>query len=241
MKLARTRVSRTPEFREVVYSEEHWRLLRELREKARRIMEVFASNNIEAWLHGSVARGDVKKTSDVDIVLPRKVPGYLIEHLLEKAGFKPYARYLVAATPTSTIKAYIMLDEEEHISVNFPLTDFKPIELEFYKFGGYITYNELLEDKRVPGVNKNLVLIIPTPMGHKELPVIGYEGYVAEFLGVSIEVVLERVEVLTRRDEVGRTGIYAKLALAPDEGIEEGLRRLLRERPLLRRIHVDLL
>jgi predicted nucleotidyltransferase len=239
VKLARTRVSRTPEFREVVYSEEHWRLLRELREKAQRIMEVFASNNIEAWLHGSVARGDVKKTSDVDIVLPRKVPGYLIEHLLERAGFKPYARYLVAATPTSTIKAYIMLDEEERISVNFPLTDFKPIELEFYKFGGYITYNELLEDKRVPGVNKNLVLIIPTPMGHKELPVIGYESYVAEFLGVSIEVVLERVEVLTRRDEVGRTGIYAKLALAPDEGIEEGLRRLLRERPLLRKIHAD--
>ncbi|MGC8982755.1 MAG: nucleotidyltransferase domain-containing protein [Desulfurococcaceae archaeon] len=237
--MARTRVSRTPEFREVIYSEEHWRLLRELREKAQRIMEVFASNNIEAWLHGSVARGDVKKTSDVDIVLPRKVPGYLIEHLLERAGFKPYARYLVAATPTSTIKAYIMLDEEERISVNFPLTDFKPIELEFYKFGGYITYNELLEDKRVPGVNKNLVLIIPTPMGHKELPVIGYESYVAEFLGVSIEVVLERVEVLTRRDEVGRTGIYAKLALAPDEGIEEGLRRLLRERPLLRKIHAD--
>ncbi|MEM1696492.1 MAG: nucleotidyltransferase domain-containing protein [Desulfurococcaceae archaeon] len=239
--MARTRAKPTPEYREVVYTAEHWSLLRELRSCARKVMEVFVQHGIEVWLHGSVARGDVRRKSDVDVVIPKRTSGYLVEYLLEKAGFKPYARYLVVATPTATAKAYIILDEEERVSVNFPIVDFRPLELEFYKFGGYVTYEELLKDKRVPGVNKNLLLVIPTSTGHIELPVIGYEDYVAKVLGVSVDIVKERVNVLTRRDEVGRTGVYAKLPLAPNENFEEALERLFKSRPLLRRVYSDLL
>lgn len=235
--LPRIKVRTSPEFREIVYTQEHWNLLKSLRIQAKALMEVFARHGIDVWLHGSVARGDVWKKSDIDVVIPRKITGVIVEYLLEKAGFKPYARYLVAATPTSTIKAYIVLDEEERVSVSFPLSDFKPLELEFYKFGGYITYEELLRDKRVPGVNKSLVLIVPTEQGHLEAPVIGYEDFVAKFLNVSVDVVKERVDVLMRRDRIGRTGIFAKLTLAPSESFEEALERLFKEKPLLRRIH----
>lgn len=235
--MRRTRVRHVPEFREVIYDESHWRLLRELRSQALGIMSIFASSGIEAWLHGSVARGDVAADSDIDVVIPTRIPAYLVESLLEKHNLKPRSRYIVVATPTSTPKAVIVLDDYERRVISFPLLDFKPQELEFYKFGGYLRYHDLLGDKRVPGVNKRLVLIKPTPTGHEELPVIGWEDYVARLLGVSIDVVLERVKVLSRRDEVGRTGIFAKTALLPGESFEEALERLFREKKLLWRIH----
>ncbi|MEM1529304.1 MAG: DNA polymerase subunit beta [Desulfurococcaceae archaeon] len=238
--MSRVKVRYSPEFREVVYSEDHWNLLKGLRREACRVMSVFAERGIETWLHGSVARGDVYDKSDIDIVIPRRIPGYLVELVLEEGGLKPYARYLVAATPTTTLKAYIALDEEERVTLSFPLVDFKSSEIEFYRYGGILTYRELMEDKRVPGVNKTLTLIVPTNRGHLEMPVIGYEDRVARILGVSVSVVRERVEVLTRRDEVGRTGIFAKIALSPSETFEEGLERLFRERPLLRKIYSGL-
>lgn len=229
-----------PEFREVIYDENHWRLLRELRSQALEIMSIFATSGVEVWLHGSVARGDVGPESDIDVIIPFRIPPYLVEFLLERHNYKPRGRYIVVATPTSTPKGVIVLDEYERKIVSFPLLDFKPQELEFYKFGGYLKHQDLLGDKRVPGVNKSLVLIKPTPIGHEELPVIGWEDYVARVLGVSIDIVLERVKVLTRRDEVGRTGIFAKTALLPDESFEEALERLFRERDLLRRVHGSL-
>jgi predicted nucleotidyltransferase len=235
--MRRTRVRRIPEFREVIYDERHWQLLKELRSRALEIMRIFASNGIRVWLHGSVARGDVRAESDIDIVIPVRTPAYLVEYLLEKSGCKPRNRYIVVATPTSTPKGVIVLDDFERVTVSFPLFDFKPQELEFYKFGGYLEYSELLENKRVPGVNKNLVLIKPTERGHEELPVIGWEDYVARVLGVDIEVVIERVKVLTRRDEVGRTGIFAKVVLLPSESFGEALERLFRERNILYRLH----
>jgi len=239
--LSRIKPRLSPEFKEVVYSEEHWKLLRQLRDRAIEVMSVFAKRGIETWLHGSVARGDVWEKSDIDIVIPRKVHGYTIELILENEGFKIYARYLVAATPTTTLKAYVALDEEEQVTISFPLVDFKPREIEFYKYGGFLTYEDVLSEKRVPGVNKNLVLIIPTTRGHLEMPVIEYEDYVAKILGVSVDIVRERVEVLTRRDEVGRTGVFAKIALSPDETFEEGLKRLFKERPLLKKVYLDLI
>lgn len=238
--MPRTRVRRVPEFNEVVYSEQHWSLLKSLRMKAIEIMRPLADKGITVWLHGSVARGDVWEKSDLDIVIPHKIPPYIVETIIDQAGFKPYAKYIVAATPTTTLKAYIALDEEERFTVSFPLAEYKPRELEFYKYGGVLTYEELLEDKRVPGVNKNLVLVVPTQRGHLEAPVIGYEDYVARLLNVSVEIVRERVEVLTKRDQVGRTGVFAKILLAPSESFEEGLERLFREKPLLRRIFSDL-
>jgi predicted nucleotidyltransferase len=233
--MGRTRVRSIPEFREVVYGDYHWRLLKELRIKAREVMEIFVKHGLQVWVHGSIARGDVWEKSDVDVVIPLKTPGLIVEHILEESGFKPFSRYIVAATPTSTPKGIIYLDDEERVSVSFPLFDYKPREVEFYKYSGVLTYSQLIADERVPGVNKNLVLIIPTESGHLEAPVPGYEDYVAKVLGVSVDIVRERVEVLTRRDQVGRTGIFAKIALAPGESFEEAIERLLREKPLIRR------
>ncbi|MEM1600523.1 MAG: DNA polymerase subunit beta, partial [Sulfolobales archaeon] len=82
----------------------------------------------------------------------------------------------------------------------------------------------------VPGVNKQLILIIPTEFGHVEYPVIGYEGYVAKVVGISVETVRERVEVLSRRDRVGRTGVYLKYFLRADEGFDEALSTLMKNR-----------
>jgi predicted nucleotidyltransferase len=233
--MGRTRVRSIPEFREVVYGDDHWRLLKELRIKAREVMEIFVKHGLQVWVHGSIARGDVWEKSDVDVVIPIKTPGLIVEHILEESGFKPFSRYIIAATPTTTPKGIIYLDDEERVSVSFPLFDYKPREVEFYKYSGVLTYSQLLADERVPGVNKNLVLIMPTESGHLEAPVPGYEDYVAKVLGVSVDIVRERVEVLTRRDQVGRTGIFAKIALAPGESFEEAIERLLREKPLIRR------
>jgi predicted nucleotidyltransferase len=233
--MGRTRVRSIPEFREVVYGDDHWRLLKELRIKAREVMEIFVKHGLQVWVHGSIARGDVWEKSDVDVVIPLKTPGLIVEHILEESGFKPFSRYIIAATPTTTPKGIIYLDDEERVSVSFPLFNYKPREVEFYKYSGVLTYSQLLADERVPGVNKHLVLIIPTESGHLEAPVPGYEDYVAKVLGVSVDIVRERVEVLTRRDQVGRTGIFAKIALAPGESFEEAIERLLREKPLIRR------
>ncbi|MEM1628738.1 MAG: nucleotidyltransferase domain-containing protein [Desulfurococcaceae archaeon] len=235
--MAREKVKRIPEFKEVTYDEEHWRILRELRNQAKQIMDIFIDNGIDVILHGSIARGDVWSGSDIDIVIPYKIPSYKVELVLDKRGINPVARYIVIATPLSTPKAYIVLEKNVQVNISFPLLEFKPRELEFYRFGGFLTYNELLQNVRVAGVNKGLVLIEPTPNGHREMPVIGFEEYVARRLGISVETVMERVQVLTRRDDIGRTGVFAKYALMPDESFEERLKRIIRDKPILRRLY----
>jgi len=56
--------------KEVIYSEEHWKILRQKRERARAVMERLHEFGLEPILYGSVARGDVTKDSDVDIFIP---------------------------------------------------------------------------------------------------------------------------------------------------------------------------
>ena len=219
--------------REVKYSKEHWELLNKLRGKAARIMQVLEENHIYTIIHGSVARGDVTPKSDVDIVVPYPIPSYKVEISLERAGIQVQARQIVQATPSHAIKAHIQIDE--NTTVTFPLVELRKLEREFYKFGGEINLSELKSGKRVPGVNKRLLLIIPTAEGHVEMPVIGREVEVAKKLGVSIEIVNERVRVLTRRNEIGRTGVYLKYTLNPSETFEDALRKLADRDPAIRR------
>ena len=80
--------------------------------------------------------------------------------------------------------------------------------------------------ERVPGVNKKLILIVPTEKGHMEQEVVGRESEVAKLLGVSIELVEERVKILTRRDSIGRTGIYLNEEVPDWMSFEEALKMI---------------
>jgi len=224
---------KTGDIREVIYSNNHWKLLEKLRSKAIKIMQILKARGLTPIIHGSIARGDVKPSSDIDIVIPYQVPSFKIETALEQAGIIPQQRMLVQATPKHVVKAHIQIDE--NTTITFPLMELRKLEREFYKFGGELTLDELLENKRVPGVDKRLMLIIPTEKGHLETPVIGREAEVARQLKVSIDIVNERVRVLTRRDEIGRTGVYLKRILTKNESFEEVLKKLVDQNPAIRR------
>ena len=224
---------RRPEQREVFYDERHWELLRELRAKAIRVMEVLEAGGIACITHGSIARGDVKPTSDIDIFVPSPPASAVIEATLEISGLKAMRRVLIQATPAYVPKAYIELSEG--ISVSFPLAKMKKIEWEFYAFGGKLDLEALRAGLRVPGVDKRLMLIEPTELGHIESSIVGREGYVARRLGISIETVLDRERALLRRDETGRTGVFIKRELGPDESFEAVLAELAADNPAVRR------
>ncbi len=234
--MPREKVDRTHEYREVIYDERHWELLKKLRGKAVRLLERLEKAGIHAVVHGSIARGDVWSGSDIDVFIPWPIPSFRIEIALEGAGYLVYQRYIAIATPSSTPKAYISLDPEDRVTVSYPLLKPGRRELEFYQFGGMLTLTELRSNKRVPGVNKRLILIEPTSYGHRESPVIGREAEVASIVGVSVDTVLERVRVLTRRDEIGRTGVFVKHVLSPDETFEQALLEISGRNPLVRRL-----
>jgi hypothetical protein len=79
------------------------------------------------------------------------------------------------------------------------------------------------------------MFVEPTSEGHVESTVVGCEEVVAKRLGVSVETVLDRVRVLLRRDEVGRTGVFVKRELGAGETFELALKKLADENPAVRR------
>lgn len=222
---------------EVVYSEEKWKIFRDKRRITLKIMEALKKRGLNPIVHGSIARGDVSPSSDVDVVILNPTPPYLVEVALEISGYKVYHKCIVQATPNHTPKVYLYLTPEELECVSFPLSKLKPRELEFYSFGGVLEYERVMSNPyvRVPGVNKRLQLIIPTLKGHIEEPIIGREEEVAKILNISLETVKERVRVLTKRDVLGRTGVFIKKTLSPTASLEEEIENLKRENPFFRR------
>ncbi len=222
-------------FLEVIYTDDHWKLLRELRKRASEIIRILLNSNIKAMAYGSIARGDVWKGSDIDVVIFQPINPFKIEMAIEMAGMTIYRRELIIATPRSTPKGYIYLDPNTVIT--FPLHPLMRNEEEFFLFGGILGYPDILDvKKRVPGVDKRLVLIKPTENGHIEESIIGKEGYVARLLGISIETVMERRKMLTKRDEKGRTGVYVKRELAPNESFDQVLKEIIDKKPAVRRM-----
>lgn len=200
----RRRTATFGEPKEVVYSREQWKLLQDKRGIARRVMERLRDGDIPAMVYGSVARGDVNKDSDVDIFVPLKIPSYRIE--LALADFEIIDRRIVQATPNYAIKGEIVLSDA---TVSFPLVRMRERELDFYNFGGAVDLRGLEEGRRVMGVDKRLMLIIPTDKGHKEIPCCDMSpSELSKLLGVGMEIVEERFRVLERRREVGRTGVF---------------------------------
>jgi len=237
--LPREKVEKRHEVRLVAYSEEHWRLLKRLRMEALGVLHALARAGLKAITHGSVARGDVHPGSDVDVFIPYPVPSYRVELALESAGYTPVYKLIVQATPHSTPKAYIFLDTSEERVVSFPLAKLGRTEYEFYFFGGAIDAGGIRRGERVPGVDKRLMLIEPTKAGHRETSILGREAETARRIGVSLETVLERVRVLSRRDMHGRTGVFVKAELGPEESIEDAARRIARRNPAFRRVLIE--
>jgi predicted nucleotidyltransferase len=221
------------EYLEVVYDAERWNLLEEFRQKSERIMEALEVFHLESIVHGSIARGDVNKKSDIDVFIPSQPSSFLVETALEKVSISINRRLIVQATPTYAMKAYIEIDE--NTSVSFSLMKMRKVESEFYKFGGEVTLENLREDVRVCGVNKRLMLIEPTKKGHRESTIIGREEQAAKLLRISVETVLDRVHALLRRDEVGRTGVFIEKELSSSETFEMALKRLADHNPAVRR------
>ena len=218
---------------EVVYDEGRLGLLVGMREEAADLMRPLAAHHLGPVAYGSIARGDVDEGSDIDVFVPRPPAPAILETLIERAGIPVTHRELVQATPTYAPKGYIYVGERRGYS--FPLVDLRTVEIEFYGFAGSVNIEQVKASKRVPGVDKRLMLIEPTEAGHRESPVAGREGAVAKMLGVGVITVLDRVRTLRRRERIGRTGVYIKHHLAPGEDFAEAYRRLASRRPPLRR------
>jgi len=218
---------------EVVYGKEHWLLLKTLRGQTLEVMEALENAHVYSVVHGSIARGDVSKKSDIDVFLAEFSSSFAVENALENAGFSFRRRVLVQATPVYALKGYIELDENRCVS--FPLVKMRCVERDFYKYSGELNWQMLRNDLRVTGVDKRLMLIEPTPKGHVESSIVGREEEVAKLLGVSLETVYDRVHALLRRDEVGRTGVFVERELSSDETFEMVLQKLADENPAVRR------
>ena len=224
---------RRHEIREVQYTSARWALLKEFRTKAMCVMAALEELHMQPIVHGSLARGDVTKKSDIDIFIAEPPSSFLIEAALEKANLPVTSRFVVQATPNYAMKGHIIIDENQ--SVSFPLVDMRRVEREFYRFGGEANLKQLRENVRVAGVDKRLVLIEPTEAGHVESSVLGREELVAGVLKVAVETVLDRVHALMRRDEVGRTGVFVKREIAIDETFELALKKIAEGNPAVRR------
>jgi hypothetical protein len=217
----------------VLYDNEQWDLLNEKRKTAQNILNIFHSLNLEPYIYGSVARGDVHSTSDIDVIFFQRVPPYKIEYLLNQNGYEKYSREIIMATPMDSIKLYIYLSELESITI--PLTKFDKTSLEFYDFGGKVSLSQIEKDIRVPGVDKRLVYIKPIKKGHKEFSIINREHIIAKELNISLDTVNERKSVLMRREKYGRTGVFLKRELSYEESPEAVLKRIANKNSIVRR------
>lgn len=217
----------------ITYSEDKWALLKDKRINAIKLLEIFVKEGFNPFVYGSIARGDVHESSDIDITFVQKIPSFQVEYILHKNGYENYFREIIMATPLDSIKLYIYLSELESITV--PLTKFEKNVIEFYNFGGKIALNGLQSGNRVPGIDKRLVLIKPNQDGHEESSVIGNEALAAKQVGVGINTVNERIRVLLRREKYGRTGVYLKQTLQLDESTEDVLKKLARKKRIVRK------
>jgi len=223
---------------EVIYDKERFRILSEKRSTAAEILMGLAECGIEGYVYGSIARGDVGIDSDIDIAILSDVSINTLASCLEKR-WRIYRGEIIIATPKRTPAIYLYLDPQDLIVIAKYLGIPSKTEREFFAFGGMVGLEGILRGLRVPGVDKRLKLIIPTERGHVERTVKGYEAEAARILGVSVDTVLERVRVLTRRGEHGRTGVYFKETFGGETPVGEVIRRICKSQGPVRRVFAE--
>ena len=79
------------------------------------------------------------------------------------------------------------------------------------------------------------MLIEPTKTGHIERGISGIEDYVAKIIGISTQTVLNRVNILQKREETGRTGVFIKKFVPINLTFELVLKKLADKNPAVRR------
>jgi uncharacterized protein len=97
---------------EIEYSSERWALLSQFRQKAQTLISALEARHIQTIVHGSIARGDVNKDSDIDIFIPNPPSSFLVETALEQAKIPIAIRTVIQATPAYAMKAYIEITQQ---------------------------------------------------------------------------------------------------------------------------------
>lgn len=228
--MARTAVVLTRDPTPVAYPAGRFATLKEKRARAQPFMAALPQGT---RVFGSVARGDVRTASDIDLEVPYGVRSFALEVALAALDEPCLGRSLIQATPNSVVKA---LWDYGEVTVALALTPPTPIEEGFARFGGALDLKALAAGARVPGVDKRLLLIEPTEEGHIESSVADRTVQAAKVLGVSRDVVEGRVRVLRRRTASGRTGVYLTHRLDDGESPEEALEGLKDADPAVRRV-----
>ncbi|MHA1989504.1 MAG: hypothetical protein ACW981_05190 [Candidatus Hodarchaeales archaeon] len=186
------------------------------------------------FCYGSIARGDVELTSDADIIID-PTPTYKYEEILKE---KWLSRTLVQATPNQGPK--VVYEFPNNISLSVPITDLSQRESEFLNFGGKLSLPKFQNGEYAIGINKRLMLVEPQDkkgfsfkyISVKSMPI----HLVARKVNIGVGIILERIRVLSKRDEMGRTGLYLQHSLQPGEQPEKALKDLMKEKPALRKL-----
>ncbi len=219
------------EYRE--YSDDVWAILKRKRMRAFSLAGPLIRKGIRVFMYGSLARGDVSHSSDIDLIVLNPVNPVIVLSSYSDLGFGWRRIFIVQATPSHTPKVYIWFDEEGYEVISFPLSRLSSRESEFFKFGGLLEVMEDNFDIRVMGVDKRLMLIRPREGGHVGICIVGREGWAAGELGISEAVVRERVNVLSRRARHGRTGVFLEYEVVGD--VMDAIDKLAKENEFFRR------
>ncbi|MFX0124305.1 MAG: nucleotidyltransferase domain-containing protein [Candidatus Hodarchaeota archaeon] len=213
------------------YTEDEWTLLKNLRIRTIKILRILKQAGIRAFVHGSVARGDISDSSDIDIHIPVQIPSYKLD-LIDDLQFTDHR--IMMGTPNSTIRAVLSLQDDTNIS--FPLCPPTEREDEFYRFSGYLYLKDLNLNRRIAGVTKKLLLIEPEEEGYWFSSIIANRKKAIQILSLSQRMIDERIRVLSRRDKIGRTGLFLDYSLSPVENFEQALKSLADRNVIVRRM-----
>ncbi|MFX1388815.1 MAG: DNA polymerase subunit beta, partial [Promethearchaeota archaeon] len=63
-------------YERVIYSEDQWILFESKRKNALKLLEMFTKEGLNPYIHVSMARGDIHKNSDIDIIFLQQIPSY---------------------------------------------------------------------------------------------------------------------------------------------------------------------